>query len=172
MGFGKCWKNTNLMTAWNGGHYGSSLNVMANLRPYMFTLCHDDPDHNVVSERIYQALAAGSVPIYKGDKDIDSLIPCKKCIINANNFENVEQLVHVVENLIENRDQYLELLDWKRSEYDADEHPAFENLRAQSVDSAICRFATKLNRSPKLKKVKECGAKCVEQVHLLQKLSP
>uniref|UniRef100_A0A7S4DES7 Fucosyltransferase n=2 Tax=Lotharella globosa TaxID=91324 RepID=A0A7S4DES7_9EUKA len=168
---GKCWKNTRPMTGWKGGHFGNNLNAMANLRPYMFTLCYDDPDVNVESERIYQALAVGSVPIYKGHKDIESLIPCKKCIINANNFQSVQQLVDVVQNLIEDRAQYLELLDWKKTEYDAAEHPAFEQMRVTSVDSSVCRFAKKLSRSQKFP-LEDCGSSCIKQVQFLQKLSP
>eukprot|EP00466_Bigelowiella_natans_P000332 jgi/Bigna1/58781/fgenesh1_kg.1_\ len=93
---GDCWKNTNLMTSWLGGKgMGYHVNRMANLRPYMFTLCHDQKEQAFVSECVFQALAVGSVPIYRGPHNIESLVPCQKCVINANNFESPQDVASI-----------------------------------------------------------------------------
>eukprot|EP00954_Amorphochlora_amoebiformis_P016547 1298972-Amorphochlora_amoeboformis.AAC.1 len=44
---------------------------LANIRPYMFTLCHESVDMDEwVTEKVFHALSVGSIPIYRGSKSI------------------------------------------------------------------------------------------------------
>ena len=40
--------------------------------------------------QVYQALAVGSVPVYRGAPNIADFLPCRNCIVNADEFSSVE----------------------------------------------------------------------------------
>jgi hypothetical protein len=47
---------------------------------YKFALVLEDSDYaEYVTEKIFQVFAAGTVPIYKGPRDIFNYLPCEKC---------------------------------------------------------------------------------------------
>jgi hypothetical protein len=56
---------------------------------YRFTFCFENyaSDEGYISEKIFDALYAGSVPIYLGEKNITRHIP-QECFVNATEFPN------------------------------------------------------------------------------------
>lgn len=54
---------------------------------YKFTICFENCAHpGYVSEKIFDCLAVGSIPIYLGAPDIDSIVP-KPCFIDFREFK-------------------------------------------------------------------------------------
>mmetsp|Transcript_1665 Transcript_1665/g.3210 ORF Transcript_1665/g.3210 Transcript_1665/m.3210 type:complete len:158 (-) Transcript_1665:200-673(-) len=118
-------------------------NKRANIRPYMFTLCHESINSTSwVTEKVYHALAVGSVPVFRGSSEILKYLPCSNCIIDANQFTTVKDLGRHLQYLIHNKTAYQELLQWKNTAYDPKDYPFFDNhVRGKSIDTALCRLA-------------------------------
>ena len=66
-----------------------------------------------VTEKVYDALAAGCIPIYYGAPNVASYIPTPDAIVDMTNFDTVEELVAELERLAHNETAYMEKLAWK-----------------------------------------------------------
>lgn len=68
---------------WVGGWVGGSAQAVGWQRYRALLAWENTQDENYVSEKVYQALAAGVVPVYWGAPDIEDFVP-GRMIINAN----------------------------------------------------------------------------------------
>jgi len=66
-----------------------------------------------VTEKFFEPLIAGSVPIYLGAPNIDDFTPGDKCYINAHSFPSVKALADYLLELENNDEAYIEYLKWK-----------------------------------------------------------
>ena len=66
-----------------------------------------------VTEKVYDALAAGCVPIYYGAPNIERFIPTADSIINYRDFMDPVKLGQEVRRLSENETAYAEKLAWR-----------------------------------------------------------
>lgn len=66
-----------------------------------------------VTEKVYDALAAGCIPIYYGAPNIASFIPQPDAVINLDDFSSMTELVAELERLAHNQTAYMERLAWK-----------------------------------------------------------
>lgn len=66
-----------------------------------------------VSEKVYDALIAGCVPIYWGAGNIDDLIPHKSAIVDFASLGSPAALQAELERLANNDTAYAEKLAWK-----------------------------------------------------------
>jgi len=65
-------------------------------------------DNGYVTEKIFQAIVCGSVPIYLGAADINNYIP-EYCYINYSQFESIESLINYLNSLSDRQiEQYKE----------------------------------------------------------------
>ncbi len=72
---------------------------IAFLRPAKFGLAYENtqaPDY--VSEKIYDVMAAGTVPVYLGAPNIEEYVP-KACFINRDDFQSYEELYDFLKNM-------------------------------------------------------------------------
>lgn len=71
---------------------GSKLQVMGN---YRFNICYEncENDCGYISEKIFDALYADTVPVYLGNSQIQDHIP-RNCFIDVRDFNNEKDLVH------------------------------------------------------------------------------
>lgn len=72
---------------------------IAFLRQAKFGLAYENtqaPDY--VSEKIYDVMAAGTVPVYLGAPNIEEYVP-KACFINRNDFQSYEELYNFLKNM-------------------------------------------------------------------------
>jgi len=67
------------------------------LSRYRFTFCFENyaSDEGYISEKIFDALYSGSVPIYLGEENICKYIP-QGCFINASKLNNYTSLFHEI----------------------------------------------------------------------------
>jgi hypothetical protein len=67
------------------------------LSRYRFTLCFENyaADDGYISEKIFDALYSGSVPVYLGDKNIARYV-WKDCFIDAGNFKSDSDLLQFI----------------------------------------------------------------------------
>lgn len=104
--FGRGWGNDNrswIKKIWKG----EVVEKKEVLQNYKFTLCFENSSgyEGYITEKIFDAFSAGSVPIYYGAKNVEDYIP-KNTFINYKDFSSPEKLY---ERLIEiDENQYLE----------------------------------------------------------------
>ena len=83
------------------------------MRTYKFTVAFENAiAKDYVTEKFYDPLVAGSVPIYLGAPNIEDFAPGDHCFINAAKWRP-EALAEYLIELAGNEPEYARLLDWK-----------------------------------------------------------
>lgn len=100
--FGKGWEKERLRVY--GGSVGDKSAV---LQKFKFSLCFENIKNTpgYVTEKIFDCMAAGCVPVYWGAPDIEKYIP-QTCFIRCEKFRSFSQLYRYLANMPEKR--YLE----------------------------------------------------------------
>ena len=81
------------------------------LSKYKFSICFENVSHpGYCTEKIVQAFAAGTVPIYWGDPLVGKYFN-PKSFVNCNDFESIEKAVEYVIELDKDNDRYLAMLN-------------------------------------------------------------
>jgi hypothetical protein len=110
--YGSCRNNIELPPLQKGqGWVGQKLEV---LRKYKFTLAFENsnfPDY--VTEKFFQPLQEGSVPVYLGADNIDDFAPNSKAVIKVSDFGTIKDLAKYLSYLNQNDTAYEEHLVWK-----------------------------------------------------------
>ncbi len=134
----------------------------------MFTLAHESaPVEGWLTEKVYQALSAGSVPVYRGAADVAARVPCDECVIDASAM-TPRALLDELAALVGDARAYARLRAWRDEPYDPARFAGFEReARALSLDGAPCRLAA-LARPAQFDGT--CGDECLEEVWALQSI--
>ncbi|CAF3122259.1 unnamed protein product [Rotaria sp. Silwood2] len=119
---------------------------------YPFTVAIENSiDHDYVTEKLWQALAAGSVPLYLGAPNIDEWLPCKNCIVDLRQFDSPSASAKFVLSVASNASRYAEFHKWREQPVP----PKFQEIldyfnraSAFSTDCMVCNMAHSDN--PKL----------------------
>jgi hypothetical protein len=79
------------------------------LKNYKFAFCFENSIFpGYVTEKIFDVMFAGCIPIYNGAPDIQTYVP-KECFIDFRDFESLEQLTGFIKNMDEAKySQYME----------------------------------------------------------------
>ena len=99
-------------------HSGMSMSARAKvlvLALYRFALIVERtaaPGSEFVSEQLWHALAAGTLPVYWGPAIAKQWVPCSKCVIWADEFNNIDHLASFLRSMSD--DEYLSYFAWKR----------------------------------------------------------
>lgn len=134
-------------TAWTSSHYsGNWVNSkMMMAKSYLFTIAIENSlVHDYVTEKLWQPLVAGSVPIYWGATNIEDWLPCENCIIDLRKYPDPKQVAQLITDLSQNRTRYAEYHQWR-------ERPIpdkflrlmkyFERMRQRSLECLLCDLA-------------------------------
>ncbi|OHT06260.1 hypothetical protein TRFO_25748 [Tritrichomonas foetus] len=139
--FGHCENNAKIPTKYQSPiRHLAKLNVIKN---YKFTLAFENSDsEDYVTEQLYHPLSVGSVPIFRGCKNVRDMIP-PISVIDANEFESPEELSKYLLYLDKNDTAYNEYLEWRVK-------GDFGNLKKarffkNSVENGICALVERLN---------------------------
>eukprot|EP01116_Phalansterium_solitarium_P022187 TRINITY_DN7233_c0_g1_i2.p1 TRINITY_DN7233_c0_g1~~TRINITY_DN7233_c0_g1_i2.p1 ORF type:complete len:366 (+),score=74.48 TRINITY_DN7233_c0_g1_i2:98-1195(+) len=110
-------------------------------RQYKFAITFDNhnEDH-YVSEKFFQALVAGAVPVYMGAPNIDLFAPSVKSVIKATDFSGPKELAERLNYLATHDDEYQEYLSWKTH----GPQESFKQLLELSKLDSRCRLCLKL----------------------------
>jgi len=85
---------------------------------YKFTVAFENAiAMDYVTEKFYQPLIAGSVPVYLGAPNIEEFAPGKQCYINVNSFSSVRSLADYLLELDADEGRYQEYLQWKKQPF-------------------------------------------------------
>ncbi len=87
---------------------------------YKFTLAFENArDHDYVTEKFYDPLVAGSVPVYLGAPNVEQFAPGEHCFINVTDFPNPRTLAAYLQDLAHDEAAYHAYFAWKQKEFRA-----------------------------------------------------
>ncbi|MCL4244889.1 MAG: alpha-1,3-fucosyltransferase [Candidatus Dadabacteria bacterium] len=108
---------------------------------YKFTVAFENAsDADYVTEKFYDPLIAGSVPLYLGAPNIEEFSPGENCFINVSDFEGPESLSRFLLDLSRDPGRYSEYFDWKKKPF----LPGFEKLLQVQNEHALLRLCRKV----------------------------
>jgi GR25 family glycosyltransferase involved in LPS biosynthesis len=85
---------------------------------YKFSLAMENSeDDGYVTEKLWQALKMGSVPIYWGAKNVREFLPSKESVIDVRDFPDVRSLGNYLLHLMHNETAYNEHLRWRQVDF-------------------------------------------------------
>eukprot|EP00537_Pseudo-nitzschia_pungens_P017826 CAMPEP_0172407932 /NCGR_PEP_ID=MMETSP1061-20121228/75591_1 /TAXON_ID=37318 /ORGANISM="Pseudo-nitzschia pungens, Strain cf. pungens" /LENGTH=408 /DNA_ID=CAMNT_0013144047 /DNA_START=1449 /DNA_END=2675 /DNA_ORIENTATION=- len=120
-------------------HDSSKIEVF---RSHKFCIAIENSNvQDYVTEKIWQPLMAGCVPIYYGSPDIKDIIPDPNAILHYPDFDNdPEKLSREIDRLINDDDAYLEKLAWKKKPLEQ-WSPSFQAyVKEVAVETHQCRL--------------------------------
>ena len=121
-----------------GGWFKSKINL---LRRYRFTLAFENSNiEGYVSEKLFQPLIAGSVPVTMGAPNVQSFGPSEKSLIRSDDFGSPKELAEYLLYLAEHDDEYNEYLQWKKDGFSKQ----FKQLIDMSTIHSHCRLCIRL----------------------------
>jgi hypothetical protein len=107
-------------------------------RRYKFTLAFENSfTTDYVTEKLYEPLAAGSVPVYRGTDDVADLAPSPDCYIDARGFDSASELAQYLNHLHTHDDEYRIYHEWRTRPWS----PAFRAHLEQLEQLPLCRLA-------------------------------
>lgn len=108
---------------------------------YFFWFCPENSNaHSYVTEKIYEALEAGSVPIYFGADNVERFIPHPSAYINANDFSSPRDLADHLKRVASDPEEYAKYFEWKKKPFTED----FLRVARLASRSVQCRLAMHL----------------------------
>ena len=107
-----------------------------------------------VTEKLYQILTAGAVPVYLGDPDILFKVPNRTGIILIDSFPTLEKLAEKLDQLMDDDKEYEKYLEWKKWPF----QDTWVDVERMANAAWKCRVAmTVAGRPYKFRKAKEWG---------------
>ena len=100
---------------------------------YKLTVAFENSiDEDYVTEKLFDPLVAGSVPVYLGAPNIDELAPGDHCFINALDFGSPRELAEHLRYLDSDEDAYQAYFAWKNRPLRPAFQARFERYRRES----------------------------------------
>ena len=110
---------------------------------YKFTLAFENsfaPDY--VTEKLYEPLVAGSVPVYRGSPDVADLAPSSGCYIDVRDFSSASDLAAYLNHLHTHDDEYRAYQDWRSQPWS----PAVRAHLDELEQLPLCRLASLVHK--------------------------
>ncbi len=108
------------------------------IAPHKFTLAFENSIAiDYVTEKFFDPLVAGSVPVYLGAPNVAEFAPADRCYIDVNDFTGPRDVGSYLDHLDRHDDEYEAYLDWKRDGPNA----RFRTLVETTVPRPFCRLS-------------------------------
>ncbi|VFQ78302.1 unnamed protein product [Cuscuta campestris] len=132
--YGSCHRNKN-----------GDVKKVDTLRHYKFSLAFENSNvEDYVTEKFFQSLVAGSVPVVVGAPNIEDYAPCSSCLLHIKKLEDVESVAKTMKHLAENPSAYNQSLRWK-FEGPSDSFKALVDMAAVHSSCRLCiHLATRI----------------------------
>jgi hypothetical protein len=79
---------------------GTDLSTVGNYK-FVFSFENYASNEGYISEKLFDAMYAGSVPIYLGDTNINNYVPAS-CFVDARNFSNYAEIIDFINDCDKN----------------------------------------------------------------------
>ncbi len=120
---------------------GRTKRKMELLKDYKFYLAFENTNEkDYVTEKYFQSLKAGAIPVYMGAPNIDDFKPGEPSIIKVSDFESPKALADYLLFLNRTEPAYLKYLDWKIK----GPSESFQKLLNRVNFDSRCRLCMKL----------------------------
>ncbi len=127
---------------------------------YLFTVAIENTfEYDYVTEKLWQPLAAGSVPLYLGAPNIDDWLPCTNysCIINLRQFKSPQEVATLVNTLVKYRGLYMRYHQWRLGQF---MRPSFfkmidyfQEAEKYSIECLLCDMVYRNDRGTTRRKL-------------------
>jgi len=126
---------------------------------YKFTVAFENASEaDYVTEKFYDPLIAGSIPIYLGAPNIEEFSPGEKCFINASDFDGPESLSRFLLDLSRDPVRYSEYFEWKNKPF----LPGFEKMLQVQNEHAILRLCRKVSETMQMRAAANPSANSIQ----------
>jgi hypothetical protein len=113
------------------------------IRQYRFTIAFENViGEDYVTEKFYEPLLTGSVPVYMGAPNIERFSPGKSSYIDVNDYSDPQKLAMKIKEYCNNDELYNKLLSWKKRPFQKD---FIDLIETQKVHPFI-RLAEKVKK--------------------------
>lgn len=130
--FGNFLKNKQLPVEDRG--FPTKLDVISR---YKFSIAFENTiEDDYVTEKFFQPLLCGSVPIYMGAPNIDEFSPGEHCYIDARKFSGPKALAAYLTDLSRDEAEYSRYFEWRTKPL----RPSFLRLLEDGETEAFCRL--------------------------------
>lgn len=102
-----------------------------------------EPDY--VTEKFFEPLRAGTVPVYRGAPNVADYAPGENCYIDANAFASPAKLADYLRHLDHDDAEYAKYFTWRTRPL----REAFLSLLRECETEAFCRLAELIARRPR-----------------------
>ncbi len=110
---------------------------LSTIARYKFNLAFENSiSKDYVTEKFFDPLIAGSVPVYWGAPEIDDFAPARRCFINVADYESPEHLASYLKFLDSNEQEYAKYLTWKRDGF----APSFQKIIEDTRVHPFCKL--------------------------------
>ncbi len=114
---------------------------MDTISDYKFTIAFENAiARDYVTEKFYDPLIAGSVPIYLGAPNIDDFAPGDKCFINASDWDSPESLARYILSVSKDDALYRSYFNWRSEPF----KPDFIRLLERQKEHPFVRLCKKI----------------------------
>ncbi|KAJ4963180.1 hypothetical protein NE237_023119 [Protea cynaroides] len=147
--YGGCHRNRN-------GH----VDKVEALKHYKFSLAFENSnEEDYVTEKFFQSLVAGSVPVVVGAPNIQEFAPSPGSVLHIKELSDVPSVAKTMKYLAENADAYNQSQGWKY-EGPSDSFKALVDMAAVHSSCRLCiHLATKIQASEEKNQTRPC--KCI-----------
>jgi len=108
---------------------------------YKFSIAFENASEtDYVTEKFYDPLIEGSVPVYLGAPNIEEFAPGEKCFIDVSGFDGPEALSRFLMDLSRDEAHYSEYFEWKKKPF----LRSFEELLQAAHEPMLVRLCRKV----------------------------
>ncbi|MGA8260697.1 MAG: glycosyltransferase family 10 [Arenicellales bacterium] len=100
---------------WRRGGFASILEVLPTYKFYL--VFENSLSRDYVTERVFHALAAGTVPVYCGADNVEEFLPADDAVIKVRDFPGPRALAEYLLHLDQDERAYEKYLAWKERDY-------------------------------------------------------
>ena len=89
--------------------------LLETISKYKFVIAFENSiAEDYVTEKFYNPLLAGTVPIYKGAPNVRDFIPGENCFLDVNLFSAPKELAEFIEECYKNDKLYMQYYEWRK----------------------------------------------------------
>ena len=118
------------------------INLKQYYQNYKFVLAFENAiDTDFVTEKFYDPLLAGSVPVYLGAPNIEDFAPGDNCFVDVRQFENPQSLAGFIQACYEDEGLYAQFFEWKNHPL----RPSFLQKIEEQKEHPLVRLCRKVD---------------------------